>query len=466
MKWASTVMAAGMFLATGWAQDQTTHIAQIAHGSGFESNLNIVNLFNADATVQISTFDADGRPLDLLQQEGDSAAVSTLSIPLSGLGTRSIGTGNADANQVDAGYAVIRSSLPVGVEGTFRTVEQGRVLTTATVLPQPPSSGFSLLAFAGSSERTGLAILNPAGNGAPAQVTATLRDGEGMLVDRASTRLESGERIARFIDEDPFFPQLSGEDFSGSLDVRANVPVVAIVLKIEGGSFLTTQTIQPVRAQLTLTASAGSVSEGDGTVTVTATVPEGAEPAEDLTVTIAHSGSAAWDPLGFGDYGLGSLIVEAGQRSGTATLRANDDNIYEQDETVELVASASGYQSSNLLTITIENDDLPQFSLTASATSVAEPDGTVTLAVSVPEGTEPEETLTIQLSHVGSANHPADYTVGTLAIDAGMRLGTATLRAVDDDAEEGDETIVLRAAMVEGEYQGSAALMITLKDDD
>ena len=63
---------------------------------------------------------------------------------------------------------------------------------------------------------------------------------------------------------------------------------------------------------------------------MTATVPEGAEPAEDLTVTIAHSGSAAWDPLGFGDYGLGTLIVEAGQRSGTATLRANDDNIYEQ----------------------------------------------------------------------------------------------------------------------------------------
>ena len=130
------------------------------------------------------------------------------------------------------------------------------------------------------------------------------------------------------------------------------------------------------------------------------------------------------------------------------------------------MASASGYQSSNLLTITIENDDLPQFSLTASATSVAEPDGTVTLTVSVPEGTEPEETLTIQLSHVGSADHPADYTVGTLAIAAGTRLGTATLRAVDDNAEEGDETIVLRAAMVEGEYQGSAALMITLKDDD
>ena len=57
-------------------------------------------------------------------------------------------------------------------------------------------------------------------------------------MDRASTRLESGQRIARFLDEDPFFPQLSGEDFSGSLDVRANRSiVVVIVLKIEGGSF-------------------------------------------------------------------------------------------------------------------------------------------------------------------------------------------------------------------------------------
>ena len=116
MKWASTVMAAGMFLATGWAQDQTTHIAQIAHGSGFESTLNIVNLFNADATVQISTFDADGQPLDLLQQEGASAAVSTLSIPVSGLGTSSIGTGNADANQ--AGRRLCRHPfLPAGGSG-------------------------------------------------------------------------------------------------------------------------------------------------------------------------------------------------------------------------------------------------------------------------------------------------------------------------------------------------------------
>ena len=199
---------------------------------------------------------------------------------------------------------------------------------------------------------------------------------------------------------------------------------------------------------------------------VTATVPEGAEPAEDLTVTIAHSGSASWDPLGFGDYGLGALIIEAGQRSAAATLRINDDSLYEQDETIELRASAGGYQSSNLLTITIENDDLPQLSLTAGATSVAEPDGTVTLTVSVPQGTEPDAELTISLSHAGSADHPADYTVETLTIAAGMRLGTATLTAVDDSVAEEDETIVLRAAMVEGEYQGSNTLTITLKDDD
>ena len=264
MKWVSTIMAAGMLLGTGQAQDQTIHIAQIAHGSGFESTLNIVNLFNAEATVQIETFDSSGQPLDLLQQEGASAAVSDLSIAVPGLGTRSVATANADPGRVDVGYAVISSSQPVGVEAAFRTVAGGRVLTTASVLPEPPSSGFSLLAFAGSSQRTGLAILNPAGNGAPAQVTAALRDAEGMLVNTASTTLAAGAKIATFIDENPFFPQLAGTDFSGSLDVRASVPVVATVLKIEGGSFLTTQTIQPVRAQLMLTADATSVSEAGG----------------------------------------------------------------------------------------------------------------------------------------------------------------------------------------------------------
>ena len=55
------VMAAGMFLATGCAAQMIRPLIlptiNRPTGSGFESTLNIVNLFNADATlVQISTF--------------------------------------------------------------------------------------------------------------------------------------------------------------------------------------------------------------------------------------------------------------------------------------------------------------------------------------------------------------------------------------------------------------------------
>ena len=226
-----------------------------------------------------------------------------------------------------------------------------------------------------------------------------------------------------------------------------------------------TITIRPTPS-LTLTAADSSVSEPDGTTTLTVSVPSGDEPSSNLSVSLTHSGSATHTD----DYTVGTLTIAAGQSSGTATLTVTDDSTYEGNQTIRLRASATGYTTSAILSITLADDD-PEpepdpatLTLTAAPSTVSEPSGSTTLTVSVPSGDEPSSNLTVSLTHSGSAAHPDDYTVGTLTIAAGQRTGTATLTVADDSTYEGNETIRLRASATG--YTNSTFVSITLSDDD
>ena len=217
---------------------------------------------------------------------------------------------------------------------------------------------------------------------------------------------------------------------------------------------------------MTLTAADSSVSEPDGTTTLTVSVPSGDEPSSNLSVSLTHSGSATHTD----DYTVGTLTIAAGQSSGTATLTVTDDSTYEGNQTIRLRASATGYTTSAILSITLADDD-PEpepdpatLTLTAAPSTVSEPSGSTTLTVSVPSGDEPSSNLTVSLTHSGSAAHPDDYTVGTLTIAAGQRTGTATLTVADDSTYEGNETIRLRASATG--YTNSTFVSITLSDDD
>ena len=211
---------------------------------------------------------------------------------------------------------------------------------------------------------------------------------------------------------------------------------------------------------LTLTADAASVSEPNGTVTLTVTVPEGAAPPADATITLTHSGSASNGT----DYTVGTLTIMARDLSGTATLRVRDNAVYEGTKTIALKADHSGYKESEVVEISLIDDELPPLTLTADAASVSEPNGTTTLRVTVPEGAAPAANATITLTHSGSASNGTDYTVGTLTIMARDLSGTATLRVRDDTVYEGTETILLKAE--HSNYQASGVVVLTLLDDE
>ncbi len=211
---------------------------------------------------------------------------------------------------------------------------------------------------------------------------------------------------------------------------------------------------------LTLTADATSVAEPDGTATLTVTVPEAAAPAAEAAITLEHTGSATSGT----DYTVGTLTIAAGDLSGTATLRVRNNTVFEGTKTISLQARHSNYQASKVVEIALVDDELPPLTLTADAASVSEPDGTMTLTVSVPEGGAPDADTTIKLFDTGYARLGEDFRVETLTIEKGDLSGTATLEVIDDAVYEGTEVIWLQAA--KNGFKISPTLKIPLEDNE
>ncbi|MDE2963271.1 MAG: hypothetical protein OXU26_05115, partial [Acidobacteriota bacterium] len=160
-----------------------------------------------------------------------------------------------------------------------------------------------------------------------------------------------------------------------------------------------------------------------------------------------------------------TLVLRAGQRSVTGTLRVINDGEYEGAETITLTGrgrTGTGLGVSAPVTIEIADDDPPPLTLAVSPAELSEPDGTATLTVTA--AVAPETTSTVTLLKSGSAFVGSDYTVGPLTMEPGERTATARLEVTDDAQYEGPETIELRAHM-EG-YAYSFPLRIPLADDE
>ena len=111
---------------------------------------------------------------------------------------------------------------------------------------------------------------------------------------------------------------------------------------------------------ITLSVSPNSIAEDAGptSVTVTATLKGGATSSENITVTLALSGTAG-DP----DYtasNLASITISAGQSSGSGklTITPVDDGIIESPETIIVTGSATGLTGdSDTITLTDATDN-------------------------------------------------------------------------------------------------------------
>jgi hypothetical protein len=244
-----------LFGGLAMAKTETVYIPQIGYGDGFETTFSFMNFSATTNRVEIRAFSPEGDPAELLRRAGspfeDESAAAVIGVEVAGFGS-AVAQTLSDSFQL--GYAEIDSDFDedFGIELVFRRFSGSRLITSTSILPLPASTAFSFLAFSDSFARTGLALVNPKENESEAEVTMLLYDNLGLLRGTAEVTLQSGHRFSQFIDESTpaadLFPEIAGEEFSGTIEVRSDVPVAVAILRTEGAEFLfTTQTVQQAR---------------------------------------------------------------------------------------------------------------------------------------------------------------------------------------------------------------------------
>jgi len=198
---------------------------------------------------------------------------------------------------------------------------------------------------------------------------------------------------------------------------------------------------------VTLSKNIGNIGE-KGSVILTATLNH--PTTEDVFVTLAMSGTAT----NAEDYTV-SIVVPAGQTTGSTVLTAIDDDTYELGLSKVLVididqvfnAVETGAQQE---TIVISDDDgIPSVDIVFDRTEVGEGgDAILFVKLSNPS----IQDISIDLAFSGTAVETADYTVQTkdVLIPAGDTIALVEVYTIDDDVFETttNETVVVDVSYV------------------
>ena len=163
-----------------------------------------------------------------------------------------------------------------------------------------------------------------------------------------------------------------------------------------------------------------------------------------------------------------SVTFNAGDTSATLSVPTEGDSVVEADSRVTATLTAgTGYTvgSSASATATVEDDDVATFTVSAAPQTIDE-GGTATLTVAISNGVTfaQDQTISLDLS-ASTATSGSDFTVSpqALTLSAGSNSVTATVTAVDDTDEEGEETVEISASH-DGTAIGTATVAITAND--
>ena len=169
------------------------------------------------------------------------------------------------------------------------------------------------------------------------------------------------------------------------------------------------------------------------------------------------------------------VTFEAGSSTATLTVATTDDRVAEEDSEVTvtvLPSSADVYDvgSPQSATVTVADNDVAMFDVTATPRDVVE-GGVAEVRIAIRNDVVFATAQDIGLEPSGGS--PEDYTVDadgrtltapyTLTLPPLVDAVTATVRAVDDAHEEGEERVVLTARHA-GETIGSAMIVIVAND--
>ena len=246
---------------------------------------------------------------------------------------------------------------------------------------------------------------------------------------------------------------------------------IEITASLDGARIGTTATVtitddERPSTKVTLSVTPATVGEGAGATELTVTgMLDGAAVSAATEVALAVSDGTAEAA----DYGAttATLTIAGAQTSGMATLTLTpvDDHVDEPNETVSVGGTVTGSLTVTPTTVTITDDDEPQWALTALPATIAENGGTTEVQVAS-GGVTFLAAREIGLSFAGSAARDADYTVAaeTLTLAVGASAAATTITANNDIVVDAAETIEITASL-DGARIGTTAT-VTITDDE
>ena len=208
----------------------------------------------------------------------------------------------------------------------------------------------------------------------------------------------------------------------------------------------------------TFTATAARVTEG-GAVQLVVTAAPAVEEETVVSLTASPRSLA-------GDFTLEppAITLAAGGTSGTAVLRATDDEEVEEDETLTVTATGPGKVLIGIVEIVLVDNDTADYEFLGPSDPNLVEGETYELKVWASAASSRDATFTVRRDRSASDAGADDFILepAAIVIAAGAREGTATLKVVADDEDERSEALVLVAVAADGDEAGS--LTFTLWD--
>ncbi len=232
-----------------------------------------------------------------------------------------------------------------------------------------------------------------------------------------------------------------------SLTVRGATTVSGLIVTPSGGVSVGI-TDDDTAPSLVLSVNASTIDEDGGTATVTVGTGSGSTYATAQTVRLSLAGTATESS----DYTISgkTLALSAGVGTGasmvSATLTGRDDDLDDDDETIEITGSRGGVAFGSRQVVTIEDDDWPELTVTFRLADfrVAE-GGQVGLPVTLSAAPERRVTIPIEIEGLDGAE-AVDYSVSPTSVtfEAGETDSSLRVRASNDSVVDPGERVVLR----------------------
>ena len=242
----------------------------------------------------------------------------------------------------------------------------------------------------------------------------------------------------------------------------------SITVVATGGSLAT----DPTRLDVAVTEDDAETTSSYTFASTAARVTEGAAVTLAVTATPAVAEETVVALTAFpvslaDDYTIepASITLAAGATSGTAELRAVDDDEVEDTETLTVTATGPGKVLIGTVEIVLIDNDTPPV-VTYTLSGPADPNlvegRSYELTVTASAAAATDATFALRRDRAASDAADDDYTLepASIVITAGATEATAMLTVADDGVDERSETLALFAVTAGGDEVGSLAFTL------